>query len=168
MQAPAPPPVPSSSNASPPTPINLVPSEGFALRDATIYRFVDLCVSPTALQRPGAYAIRGPSGVVQYMGYSKNIASKLFLHQRLLPHACLSFQVYVPSVPTELMSPELLESVLEYWVAEIGSVPDGNTVDRHLWENNNPDHRKVLLTSIFSLFLFSSILKQFMYYNTRY
>ncbi|MEM9275865.1 MAG: NB-ARC domain-containing protein, partial [Cyanobacteria bacterium P01_F01_bin.143] len=52
------------------------------------------------------------------------------------------------------------ENVLEYWVGEIGNVPKGNTIDRALWEQQNPTDRKVLFAFIFILFLISSIIKQ--------
>lgn len=143
-------------------------TSGFALQDSPINMFVDLSDRQEAFARGGAYAIRDTAGQLCYMGYSKNIAAKLVFHARLVPEKCVSFQVYVPPVPQELISPEMLENVLEYWVRENGGVPTGNTVDRALWEQENPVDRKVLLGSIFFLFLISSILKQVLYYNTRY
>lgn len=143
-------------------------SHGFALNDAPLYQFNILSSEQDAFEKGGAYAIRNPDGQVCYMGYSKNIASKLLFHSSLQPEKCSSFQVYVPPVPAELISPEMLESVLEYWVRENGGVPPGNTVDRPLWEQSNPTDRKVLFGSIFTLFLISSIVKQVLYYTTRY
>lgn len=143
-------------------------STGFALSDTQINAFADLPERQETFARGGAYAIRDAAGQICYMGYSKNIAAKLEFHERLVPEKCASFQVYVPPVPQELISPEMLENVLEYWVRESGAVPAGNTVDRALWEQENPVDRKVLLGSMFFLFLISSIVKQVLYYTTRY
>lgn len=149
-------------------PTGLASATGFALGDNPINAFATLSDSADKYARGGAYAIRNPAGQVCYMGYSKNIAAKLAFHERLVPEQCATFQVYVPPVPEELISPDMLESVLEYWVRENGGVPTGNTVDRALWEQENPVDRKVLLGSIFLLFLVSSLVKQVMYYTTRY
>lgn len=166
---------PSESNATPDFDANIEPSQvditstnGFALQDAVEFRFADLSATESRFQRGGAYAIRDVEGEVLYMGYSKNIATKLQLHERLMPEKCVSFQVYVPPVPPELISPEMLENVLEYWVRENGDIPRGNTVDRALWESENSVDRKVLLGSIFALFLITSIVKQVAYFAFRY
>lgn len=143
-------------------------TKGFSLLEAQKHSFAELKVDDSFFQVGGAYAISDPADRVMYMGYSKNIAAKLAFHERLQPQSCASFRVYIPLVPPELMSPDLLENVLEYWVRENGELPRGNTVDRALWENDNPVSRKVLLASIFALFLISSIIKQVMYFSTRY
>lgn len=148
--------------------VDITSTKGFALRDAVVYDFVDLAQSHSRFEVPGAYAICDALGELHYMGYSKNVATKLMFHQKLVPSKCASFRLYVPPVPPELISPEMLENVLEYWVRENGSVPRGNNVDRALWENAKSADRKVLLASIFMLFLISSILKQVMYFSTRY
>lgn len=160
---------PSSSGLSDAFPsVDLTSSRGFALVDAPVHTFADLAIDSTPFETGGAYAISDAAGVVQYMGYSKNMASKLDFHARLRPKSCVSFRIYAPPVPPELISPDLLESVLEYWVREVGDVPRGNSVDRALWEQERPLDRKVLLASIFSLFLISSIFKQIMFFSTRY
>lgn len=141
---------------------------GFALRDAQIHSFADLNTDETPFQIGGAYAISDTSGNIMYMGYSKNIAAKLAFHARLQPQSCASFRFYAPPVPPELMSPDMLENVLEYWVQEVGGLPKGNTVDRALWEQENPVDRKVLFATVFAIFLFTSIVKQFLYFTTRY
>lgn len=154
---------------SPITPnINISSPAGFSLRDIPSFNFEDLSANSESLSVSGVYAIRGPDQSLMYMGYSKNVAAKLQFHQTLQPQNCVSFHVYVPPLPPELISPDLLESVLEYWVRETGTVPRGNTVDRALWENPNPIPRKVLLASILLLFFFSSLFKQVMFFATRY
>lgn len=172
MQAKRPDDEPTNSNLKP-MELNekmekMASSSGFALRDAREYTFSDFAIDETPFQSGGAYAISDPKGQVVYMGYSRNVAAKLAFHARLQPQSCSSFRMYVPPVPPELISPDMLENVLEYWVREIGDVPRGNTVDRALWEQENPINRKVLFTAIFSLFLVSSIVKQVFYFATRY
>lgn len=150
------------------TPNNISSPAGFSLRDVPSFNFQELSTNSESLAITGVYAIRGPDRSIMYMGYSKNVAAKLQFHQTLQPQNCVSFHVYVPPLPPELISPDLLESVLEYWVRETGTVPRGNTVDRALWENPNPIPRKVLLASIFLLFFISSLFKQGMFFATRY
>lgn len=152
----------SSSKSTPPS--------GFALSDATICSFQSFNDDETPFQVGGAYAIFDSSDTIVYMGYTKNVATKLSFHQSLQPKSCISFKVYVPSVPPELMSPDMLENVLEYWVREIGTVPKGNSVDRLLWEQDakKSTDRKVLFASILALFLISSIIKQVFYFTTPY
>lgn len=147
---------------------DLTTSRGFALEEAKTHTFEAFNLDQSAFQTGGAYAISDASDTVMYMGYTKNIATKLSFHQRLQPQSCKTFRVYVPPVPPELMSPEMLESVLEYWVRENGSVPRGNTIDRALWEQEKPIDRQVLLGAIFVLFLLSSIIKQVLFFTTRY
>lgn len=159
MQAPQPEPARESGLGA--------PTNGFALGDAPLRLFAELGVRPERFAKPGAYAVRDAGGTLCYVGYSKNIAAKLKFHSGLVPDRCASFQVYIPPVPPEMISPEMLEGVLEYWVQENGGVPHGNTSDRELWEVE-PLSRKVLLGSIFGLFFFTSLLKQIMYYTTRY
>lgn len=142
--------------------------QGFALADAKEFTFSELSSETDAFQRGGAYAILNDGGDVVYMGYTKNLSNKLQFHARLQPKSCTSFRVYVPPVPPELMSPEMFESVLEYWVREIGHVPRGNTTDRALWENANPIDKQVLYLAVFLLFLITSIVKQVFYFTTRY
>lgn len=142
--------------------------QGFALADAKEFTFSELTSETDAFQRGGAYAILNGGGDVVYMGYTKNLSNKLQFHSRLQPESCVSFRVYVPPVPPELMSPEMFESVLEYWVREIGHVPRGNTTDRALWENPKPVDKQVLYLAVFLLFLITSIFKQVLYFTTRY
>lgn len=149
-------------------PDDITSTKGFALREAAVYPFQLIDYAAEKFACSGAYAIRDTAGQIAYMGYSKNIASKLIFHARLMPQQCVSFQVYVPPASAELVSPEMLENVLEFWLRENGSIPKGNTVDRALWEQENPVDRKVLLATIFALFIFSSILKQWTYFTTRY
>lgn len=146
----------------------LAGSKGFALADAKEFTFSELSSRSDSFERGGAYAIFNDGGDVVYMGYTKNLSNKLQFHARLQPKSCVSFRVYVPPVPPELMSPEMFESVLEYWVREIGHVPRGNTTDRALWENPNPVDKQVLYIAVFLLFLITSIIKQVSYFTTRY
>lgn len=143
-------------------------SQGFALADAKEHAFSVLSADASSFERGGAYAIFNTSGEVVYMGYTKNLSSKLQFHSQLQPQNCVSFRVYIPPVPPELQSPDMFESVLEYWVREIGHVPRGNTTDRAVWENANPVDKQVLYIAIFLLFLVSTIFKQVLYFTTRY
>lgn len=144
------------------------PTTGFALRDANQHTFGDFQIDETPFQCAGAYAISDLTDQVVYMGYSKNVALKLSFHSRLQPQHCSTFRVYTPPVPPELISPDMLENVLEYWIREIGDVPRGNSVDRAIWEQETPIDRKVLFASIFFIFLASSIMKQVLYFTTSY
>lgn len=102
------------------------------------------------------------------MGYFKNVAAQLSLHARLQPQSCTKFRVYIPAVQPELVSPDMFESVLEYWVQEVDAVPVGNTGDRQLSESTHTTDRKVHFTAIFSLVLIPSLLRRLLYFTTHY
>lgn len=58
--------------------------------------------------------------------------------------------------------------MLQYWVKEVSPVPAGNTVDLDLSELTHVADRKVLFTTMFNLFLISSLFKQLLYFTEHY
>lgn len=109
--------------------------QGFALNDAPEYEFEDLQTLKSTLNKPGAYAVRDHVGVLQYVGYAKDVYVRLQQHQIDVPSKCSCFHTYVPELPKKDVTPELLEGVLEYWVSENGGMPVGNTKERAQWES---------------------------------
>ncbi len=109
--------------------------QGFALGDAPEYLFADLGQLEDTLSKPGAYAVRDEYGTLQYVGYAKDVHRRLQHHARAVPRLCVYFHTYVPAIPKQDVTPELLEGVLEYWVSENGGMPAGNTQHRALWES---------------------------------
>ena len=110
--------------------------EGFALGDVPKYSFDALRGLREALSKPGAYAVRDENGVLQYVGYAKDVYRRLEHHSRAVSaQMCGCFHTYVPNLPKQDVTPDLLEGVLEYWVAENGGMPIGNTRQRSMWES---------------------------------
>lgn len=151
---------------------------GFSLHDLPTLPLED------APARPGAYCVRDTNGTVQYMGYSKDLYNKLQFHLDAVgPILAAKCQWYAPTKSNPAgadLGPDLLESVLEYWVSENGGIPRGNTSDRYRWEDSTPsehihmgnsvaaefsaEEEKVIpMRGILAFFLFSSVLKTVQY-----
>lgn len=111
---------------------------GYSLSARAVVSFADLNSTLSDLGAPGAYAIRDEDGVLQYVGYAKDVGKRLRMHAKVIQMDVdlgYSFQTYIPRVDRKDVTAELLEGILEYWVSENGGMPPGNTVDRHLWES---------------------------------
>jgi len=112
---------------------------GYSLSGRASHPFAGLKKNVRDLAAPGAYAIRDEYGVLQYVGYAKDVGKRLEMHLNMdmttdVRMEDYSFQTYIPRVDKKDVTAELLEGILEYWVSENGGMPPGNTVDRHIWE----------------------------------
>lgn len=142
----APPPAPSASS--------------FALSDLPL---LPLSSCPAL---PGAYAVRSASGALRYVGYSRDVRARLGFHLRAVgPEEAAGAHVYAPA-DARKVTPDMLESVLEFWVQENGGVvPEGNSVARAAWEGRVEGveeakrRHEVLVRNVLTFILFSSVLK---------
>ncbi|GJQ09669.1 hypothetical protein GpartN1_g1460.t1 [Galdieria partita] len=82
--------------------------------------------------RTGCYALFNDDHLLCYVGYTKNLQKKIAFHAKLQPNNCKFFKAYVVDSPK--VSASFLEKVLDSWLLEYGSVPPGNSTERHLWE----------------------------------
>lgn len=77
----------------------------------------------------GVYAIFDESRVLQYVGFSRDVAISLKQHLVRRPHQCYWVKVQTIDRPSRT----LLEGIRDAWMAENGSVPPGNGTDEALW-----------------------------------
>ncbi|EME31525.1 hypothetical protein Gasu2_44250 [Galdieria sulphuraria] len=82
--------------------------------------------------RTGCYALYNDDHLLCYVGYTKNLQKKIAFHAKLQPNQCKFFKAYVVDNPK--VSASFLEKILDSWLLEYGSVPPGNSSERHLWE----------------------------------
>jgi predicted GIY-YIG superfamily endonuclease len=106
--------------------------------------------------RIGCYALYNGDQALCYVGYTKNLQRKIAFHAKLQPDNCKFFKAFVVENPK--VSAAYLEKILDAWLLEYGSVPPGNSTQRHLWEgrkprqevgqdnNNNNNNRKTTTT----------------------
>lgn len=85
---------------------------------------------PPNLQRCiGLYAIFDEQHILQYVGYSRDVALSLQQHLMRVPYQCQ----WVKVSPVSRPSRTILEAGLQGWLAEVGTVPPGNGDDRARW-----------------------------------
>jgi len=92
--------------------------------------------------RIGCYALYNGDQALCYVGYTKNLQRKIAFHAKLQPDNCKFFKAFVVENPK--VSAAYLEKILDAWLLEYGSVPPGNSTQRHLWEG-----RKVTCVCVF-------------------
>eukprot|EP00871_Galdieria_phlegrea_P004078 jgi/Galph1/4671/GphlegSOOS_G3359.1 len=80
----------------------------------------------------GCYALYNAEHQLCYVGYTKNIQRKVAFHAKLQPTRCKFFKAFIVDKPN--VSAVELERVLDAWLLEYGSIPIGNSTERHLWE----------------------------------
>ncbi|EME31526.1 hypothetical protein Gasu_12010 isoform 1 [Galdieria sulphuraria] len=90
--------------------------------------------------RTGCYALYNDDHLLCYVGYTKNLQKKIAFHAKLQPNQCKFFKAYVVDNPK--VSASFLEKILDSWLLEYGSVPPGNSSERHLWEGKRDIDRK--------------------------
>jgi hypothetical protein len=96
------------------------------LTDLPLLPITEISRKPERWERVGAYAIFDEDRTLQYVGYTKNVLTKLELHRKLQPSLCRYFKVFLPPPGTMQSEPDALESVLCDWIQENGRVPTGN------------------------------------------
>lgn len=97
-------------------------------------------ISPMVAGKVGVYAIFNQDRVLQYVGYSRNVALSLSHHLVRQPDRCQWVKLYVVDRPSRT----LLEDVQQAWIASNSTLPPGNGVDDALW--NHPIDAKGLMT----------------------
>jgi len=111
------------------------------------YTCVCVCVCVAGVtnlrkNRIGCYALYNGDQALCYVGYTKNLQRKIAFHAKLQPDNCKFFKAFVVENPK--VSAAYLEKILDAWLLEYGSVPPGNSTQRHLWEG-----RKVTCVCVF-------------------
>ena len=86
-------------------------------------------VSPTLDGKVGIYAIFDRDAVLQYVGYSRDVATSLRQHLVRCPEACHSIKVQTVDRPSRT----LLETIRNDWIAENGATPPGNSEAEAIW-----------------------------------
>ncbi len=77
----------------------------------------------------GVYAIFDQAKVLQYVGYSRDVALSLTQHLVRQPQSCYWFKVQTIDRPSRTA----LEATRDAWIAENGSTPAGNAAEADLW-----------------------------------
>ena len=89
----------------------------------------------------GVYAIFNQEKVLQYIGYSRDMYSRLKQHLVRQNHGCYWIKAQTITRPSRT----ILETIRDAWIAENGTVPSGNGEQADLW--NNPIQVKPFMTS---------------------
>lgn len=85
---------------------------------------------PTHVDRMiGVYAIFDQNKILQYVGYSRDVALSLKQHLVRQPQNCYWFKVQSIDRPSRPM----LEGIRDVWIAENGSTPSGNGDEEPMW-----------------------------------
>jgi hypothetical protein len=77
----------------------------------------------------GVYAIFDQAQILQYVGYSRDLAASLLQHLVRQPQACWWLKLHMIDRPQR----ELLENLRRAWLEENGAVPPGNGEAQPLW-----------------------------------
>ena len=88
----------------------------------------------------GLYAIYDADQVLQYVGYSRDVATGLKLHLVRQPGQCHWVKVQTVQRPSRTV----LEEMRSAWIEENGTVPAGNADEQAAWEK--PVDAKVQMT----------------------
>lgn len=99
-------------------------------------------VSPTLARKVGIYAIFDGDAVLQYVGYSRDVATSLRQHLVRCPEACHIIKVQTVDRPSRT----LLETIRNDWIAENGATPPGNGEAEAIW--TQPIDVKLTMTPI--------------------
>jgi hypothetical protein len=88
----------------------------------------------------GVYAIFDREKVLQFVGYSRDVYLSLKQHLVRQPQQCYWVKVQTIERPSRTV----LESIENAWIAENGSVPEGNGVQKQKW--TDPINVKMVMT----------------------
>lgn len=78
----------------------------------------------------GTYAIFSEDQTLKYVGYSRDIYLSLKQHLIRQPNACHWLKVQTIDRPSRT----ILEQIRDAWIAENGSLPQGNGLEQPQWE----------------------------------
>ncbi len=85
---------------------------------------------PEQLQgKIGVYAIFDGQKMLQFVGYSRDVYLSLKQHIIRQPEQCYWVKVQTIERPSRA----ILENIENSWIAENGSIPKGNGVDKAIW-----------------------------------
>ncbi|MBO9997637.1 MAG: GIY-YIG nuclease family protein [Cyanobacteria bacterium SID2] len=103
-----------------------------SLSDLPLHPYLDengLVADRDVKGQVGVYAIFNDDRVLQYIGYSRNIALSLRQHLVRRPQQCHGFKVQTIDRPSRT----ILETIRQAWIVENGSTPPGNSDDESSW-----------------------------------
>lgn len=85
---------------------------------------------PTDLSgKIGVYAIFDQAKNLQFVGYSRDVYLSLKQHLVRQPHSCYWLKVQTIEQPNRA----ILENTMNNWIAENGTTPVGNDIDKTKW-----------------------------------
>lgn len=120
-----------TSQAPTPTLVNL---------EAQPYLTASGTITDTLEGKVGIYAIFDAGQTLQYVGYSRDVATSLRQHLVRQPDACHWIKVQTVERPSRT----LLEGIRDSWIAENGAVPPGNGAEENDW--TQPIDAKLTMT----------------------
>jgi hypothetical protein len=97
-------------------------------------------ISPELEGKIGVYAIFNRDKVLQYVGYSRNLALSLKQHLVRQPNQCYWLKVQTITRPSRT----ILENISTSWIEENGTIPPGNGEAQAKW--NQPIDAKLSMT----------------------
>jgi hypothetical protein len=86
-------------------------------------------IDPQYQGKIGVYGIFDQAQILQYVGYSRDLAASLLQHLVRQPQACWWLKFHIVDRPQR----ELLENLRRAWLGENGAVPPGNGEAQNLW-----------------------------------
>jgi len=104
------------------------------------YLNADGTIAPEFEGKVGVYAIFDADKVLQYIGYSRDVALSLKQHVVRQPQKCYWLKVQTIDRPSRTV----LEEIRAAWIAEHGAMPPGNSTDEAQW--NQPIDAKNSMT----------------------
>lgn len=94
--------------------------------------------------RVGVYAIYDQAEILQYVGYSRDVALSLKQHLVRQPQGCYWLRVQTIERPNRAQLEEIRDAWIADWLNSTGATPPGNAEQSHLW--NQPIDAKTCMT----------------------
>lgn len=104
------------------------------------YLNADGAIAPEFESKVGVYAIFDTDKILQYIGYSRDVALSLKQHLVRQPQKCYWLKIETIDRPSRT----LLEEIQTTWIAQQGAVPPGNSIEAAQW--NQPINAKGRMT----------------------
>lgn len=104
------------------------------------YLNADGAIAPELEGKVGVYAIFDTDKVLQYIGYSRDVALSLKQHLVRQPQKCYWLKVETIDRPSRTV----LEEIRTAWTTELGTVPPGNSIEEAQW--SQPIDAKTYMT----------------------
>ena len=87
------------------------------------------CIPESIQGKIGVYAIFDQTKEMQYVGYSRDIYLSLKQHLIRQPNNCYWLKIQTITRPSR----KVLEDIASAWIAENGSMPEGNSNQKSSW-----------------------------------